>query len=127
MLPSFSPSPVPLPCSLSRTTSNATSTAMVFSSVEVPIVSTAMRAAMTTDEDASTPAVQFDDTCVVIPDPVVQSRMPRLVRKSYSLPLWRKRSNSNPPLDTVEIAGSPEDRSGVSFTVPLPRCVPYSL
>ncbi|EKM49223.1 uncharacterized protein PHACADRAFT_265740 [Phanerochaete carnosa HHB-10118-sp] len=89
-------------------------------SVEVPIVSSAMRANVL-DEDPSPLAVQFDDTCVVIPDPVVQSRMPRLIKKSYSLPLWRKRSNSNlPPTDTVEVAGSPEDRPGVSITVPLP-------
>lgn len=81
-------------------------------SVEIPTVSTAMRTAA-----SSAPAVQFDDTCVVIPDPVAQSRMPRLVKKSYSLPLWRRRQNSNPPpADAAEPADSP----GVSITVPLP-------
>ncbi|GJE92124.1 hypothetical protein PsYK624_082770 [Phanerochaete sordida] len=87
-------------------------------SVEIPIVSTAMRAAL---EDSSVLAVQFDDTCVVIPDPVVQSRMPRLIKKSYSLPLWRRRAASNPPpADALEVAPGPDDRPGVSITVPLP-------
>lgn len=70
--------------------------------------------------------VHFDDTCVLIPDPVVQSRMPRLVKKSYSLPLWRRRSNSNPPVDVVEaIAGpaSPTEEKGMIFTVSVPRSV----
>lgn len=66
--------------------------------------------------------VHFHDACVLIPDPVVQSRMPRLVKKSYSLPLWRKRSNSQSPLDDPQLAASPpSEHSGVSFTVSVPR------
>ena len=86
---------------------------------ELPIVSVAARLA----EDDSMHGVHFDDTCVLIPDPVAQSRIPRLIKKSYSLPLWRKRSNSNPSADAdVVLSTSPE--GGMSITVPLPRSVP---
>ncbi|KAI0735749.1 hypothetical protein C8Q76DRAFT_612087 [Earliella scabrosa] len=47
------------------------------------------------DDVPPTPKVRFDQECVLIPDPLPMSRMPRLVTKSYSLPLWkRKRSPS---------------------------------
>ena len=69
--------------------------------------------------------VHFDDTCVLIPDPV-QSRMPRLIKKSYSLPIWRKRSNSNPPADIVETTTAPAitaEERGKVITVSVPRSV----
>ena len=93
-------------------------------SLEIPILHTAARVF---DDDDDRPAmVQFDDTCVVIPDPVAQSRMPRLIKKSYSLPLWRKRSPSNPPPDAEgqpQLASSPEEKSPMSITVSVPRFV----
>ena len=47
-------------------------------------------------------AVRFEETCVLIPEATKPSRTPRLVTKSYSLPLWRRRgfsigSPSSPP------------------------------
>lgn len=92
-------------------------------SVELPTLSSMPSSAVLDDESA--PGVHFDDTCVLIPDPVVQSRMPRLIKKSYSLPLWRRRSNSNPPSAELEgqLSSSPEDKPGVSITVPVPRLV----
>ncbi|CCL98925.1 uncharacterized protein FIBRA_00932 [Fibroporia radiculosa] len=36
--------------------------------------------------------VRFDVECVLIPDPNPVSKMPRLVTKSYSVPLWRRRA-----------------------------------
>ncbi|THH31572.1 hypothetical protein EUX98_g2605 [Antrodiella citrinella] len=41
--------------------------------------------------------VRFDSECVLIPEPVAPSRMPRLLMKSYSLPLWRKKAPSLSP------------------------------
>ncbi|KAI0700458.1 hypothetical protein BC835DRAFT_1304118 [Cytidiella melzeri] len=68
--------------------------------------------------------VHFQDSCVLIPDPIAQSRMPRLVKKSYSLPLWKKRSSSRQPSSDAEldgaIAASPSKDAGVTITVPLP-------
>ncbi|KAI0344011.1 hypothetical protein BDW22DRAFT_1119202 [Trametopsis cervina] len=68
--------------------------------------------------------VHFDDSCVLIPDPVAQSRMPRLVKKSYSLPLWKKRAGSQLPAGDAEldpaIAASPPKDGGVTITVPVP-------
>lgn len=93
-------------------------------SLEVPTLSATAR----TPAVESAPVVQFDDTCVVIPDPVTQSRMPRLIKKSYSLPLWRKRSHSNPPPEPeAQLASSPEDRAGMSITVSVPRLVSITL
>ncbi|KAI0825281.1 hypothetical protein BC628DRAFT_1320272 [Trametes gibbosa] len=39
------------------------------------------------------PRVRFDHECILIPDPLPNSRLPRLVTKSYSLPLplWRRK------------------------------------
>ncbi|KAI8983316.1 hypothetical protein BD414DRAFT_490555 [Trametes punicea] len=49
------------------------------------------------DDTPVTPKVRFDHECVLIPDPVPTSRLPRLVTKSYSLPLW-KRKQREPPV-----------------------------
>ncbi|KAI0651242.1 hypothetical protein C8Q79DRAFT_1114248 [Trametes meyenii] len=43
------------------------------------------------DNAPATPKVRFDQECVLIPDPLPASRLPRLVTKSYSLPLWRRK------------------------------------
>ena len=99
-------------------------------SIEIPTLHTAARVFDDDDLESRPSMVQFDDTCVVIPDPVAQSRMPRLIKKSYSLPLWRKRSPSNPPPDAEghpQLASSPEDRSPMSITVSVPRFVPAIL
>ena len=78
------------------------------------------------DTSYSASHVHFDNTCVLIPDPVAQSRMPRLVKKSYSLPIWKKRAISNPPPGVVETApgpASPTEERGMVFTVSVPRSV----
>ncbi|KIP07344.1 hypothetical protein PHLGIDRAFT_127707 [Phlebiopsis gigantea 11061_1 CR5-6] len=91
-------------------------------SLEVPTIHTAPHVFHDDDDDLASrpPLVQFDDTCVVIPDPVAQSRMPRLIKKSYSLPLWRRTSPSNRPPDAVQTPSSPEDKSAMSITVSVP-------
>ncbi|GBE81487.1 hypothetical protein BKA93DRAFT_822660 [Sparassis latifolia] len=59
--------------------------------------------------------VRFDEECVLIPEPISPSRMPRLVRKSYSLPLWKRKSP-----DSV-LSSSPEmEDEHVVFTVSVP-------
>ncbi|KAK7688011.1 hypothetical protein QCA50_008381 [Cerrena zonata] len=71
-------------------------------------------------------AVRFDDECVLIPDPPPQSRMPRLVKRSYSLPIWRRRSSSKSALDAPDLSNpSPEVAAGsednhIHFTVAVP-------
>ncbi|EJF55941.1 hypothetical protein DICSQDRAFT_184092 [Dichomitus squalens LYAD-421 SS1] len=47
----------------------------------------------TVDSDSTllTPKVRFEHECVVIPDSAPVSRLPRLVTKSYSLPLWKRK------------------------------------
>ncbi|KAH9850621.1 hypothetical protein C2E23DRAFT_834708 [Lenzites betulinus] len=64
------------------------------------------------------PRVRFDHECVLIPDPLPNSRLPRLVTKSYSLPipLWkRKQRDPSVVSDTEE---DPEDH--VVFKVSVP-------
>ncbi|KAI9059549.1 hypothetical protein FKP32DRAFT_1679629 [Trametes sanguinea] len=70
----------------------------------VSIACTANSSSVTDSDDTPiTPKVRFDQDCVLIPDPAPSSRLPRLVTKSYSLPLW-KRKHRDPPVvsDTEE-------------------------
>ncbi|KAI0666201.1 hypothetical protein C8Q78DRAFT_984697 [Trametes maxima] len=53
-------------------------------------LSTASASSDSVDSPLS-PRVRFDHECVLIPDPLPASRLPRLVTKSYSLPLWKRK------------------------------------
>ncbi|KAI0757462.1 hypothetical protein C8Q80DRAFT_102176 [Daedaleopsis nitida] len=72
-------------------------------------LATALPASPDPDDAPPTPKVRFEQECVLIPDVIPISKLPRLVTKSYSLPLWkRKRSPSvvsesedEPPEDQV--------------------------
>ncbi|KAG2118217.1 uncharacterized protein F5147DRAFT_260836 [Suillus discolor] len=66
-------------------------------------------------------SVRFDDQCVLIPKHPHRHRLPRIVTKSYSLPLWKRRpSNSGGPSSSPETdAFVPED-SHVVLRVPIP-------
>ncbi|KAG6854192.1 hypothetical protein C0991_009505 [Blastosporella zonata] len=66
--------------------------------------------------------VRFDSECVLIPEPSKRSKPV----KTYSLPLWKKRSSDA----EAETAGSSSSRAPQSpgtthvvFKVPIPRCV----
>nr|VWP01823.1 Acid phosphatase [Ganoderma boninense] len=62
------------------------------------------------------PKVRFDHDCVVIPDPAPASRLPRLVTKSYALPLWKRKR------DPSQLSESDDDPSDdhVVFKVSVP-------
>lgn len=67
-------------------------------------------------------SVRFNDQCILIPKHPQRHRLPRMVTKSYSLPLWKRRpsssggsSSSSPETDTFV----PED-SHVVLRVPIP-------
>lgn len=81
------------------------------------------------DEHGS--AVRFETQCVVIPDPGHGSRRPRVVTKSYSLPLWKKRTSSAGPSTSArpEDASFEENQSHLELrvNVPLPTYVSWSL
>ncbi|KAG1879860.1 hypothetical protein F4604DRAFT_1752096 [Suillus subluteus] len=66
-------------------------------------------------------SVRFNDQCVLIPKHPPRHRLPRMVTKSYSLPLWKRRSsNSGGPSSSPETdAFVPED-SHVVLRVPIP-------
>ena len=57
-------------------------------------------------------SVRFDAQCVVIPEPQ-RSRRTRLVTKTYSLPLWKRRSSLSGPHPDPDLV----------LRVPLPRSV----
>ncbi|KAL7285870.1 hypothetical protein ACG7TL_000981 [Trametes sanguinea] len=87
----------------------------------ISIACTANSSSVTDSDDTPvTPKVRFDQDCVLIPDPVPSSRLPRLVTKSYSLPLW-KRKHRDPPV----VSDSEEDLNDdhVVFKVSVPRSV----
>ena len=65
------------------------------------------------------PKVRFDHDCVVIPDPTPTSRLPRLVTKSYSLPLWKRKRDPSQVSEPENEAA--EDH--VVFKVSVPRSV----
>jgi hypothetical protein len=59
--------------------------------------------------------VRFHDECILIPES--RLKRPRLLSKSYSLPLWKKK----PPSSTSD--SDPDESSNVVFKVPVPRSV----
>ncbi|EMD41476.1 hypothetical protein CERSUDRAFT_90043 [Gelatoporia subvermispora B] len=54
--------------------------------------------------------VRFEEQCVLIPDPAPSSRMPRLVTKSYSLPLWRRKGQEALSPTDPDTDAKPESR-----------------
>ncbi|KIJ14773.1 hypothetical protein PAXINDRAFT_12340 [Paxillus involutus ATCC 200175] len=71
------------------------------------------------DERAS--CVRFNTQCVVIPERAHRSRMPRVVTKSYSLPLWKRRASSSSFSGSTEPErGLPFEENHVVLRVPLP-------
>ena len=85
---------------------------------------------MSSPEQVSyTRMVRFDNECVLIPKTSpTRSKMPVVLTKSYSLPLWKKRSNHLSDEDVEDAAGSssqpqsPEDNR-VTIKVPIPTSV----
>lgn len=71
------------------------------------------------------PQVRFEDECVVIPDlppTPSSSRLPRLVKKSYSVPVWRRRpSQSNEAVSDSELIHQQDDGRRVVIKVPVYR------
>lgn len=73
------------------------------------------------DEHGQSLSVRFDNQCVLIPEPPHRHRLPKMVAKSYSLPLWKRRSSS------LSGSSSPETDvfvpEHVILRVPIPRQV----
>ncbi|KAF9219042.1 hypothetical protein BS17DRAFT_790063 [Gyrodon lividus] len=64
--------------------------------------------------------VRFDTQCVVIPEPAHRPRMPRVVTKSYSLPLWKRRTSSSGPSGSTEPEDPSSEENHIVLRVPLP-------
>ncbi|KAH9836649.1 uncharacterized protein C8Q71DRAFT_52815 [Rhodofomes roseus] len=64
--------------------------------------------------------VRFEADCILIPDPSPVSRMPRLVTKSYAVPLWRKRNQSQEPSAISDSETDVRDDEHVVFKVSVP-------
>ncbi|PCH33174.1 hypothetical protein WOLCODRAFT_159880 [Wolfiporia cocos MD-104 SS10] len=62
--------------------------------------------------------VRFDVECVLIPDPVPVSRRPKLVTRSYNVPLWRKRGQEPSTVSDSEL--DPREDEHVVFKVSVP-------
>ncbi|KIK98112.1 hypothetical protein PAXRUDRAFT_824243 [Paxillus rubicundulus Ve08.2h10] len=71
------------------------------------------------DERAS--CVRFHTQCVVIPERAHRPRIPRVVTKSYSLPLWKRRASSSGFSSSTELQRDlPFEENHVVLRVPLP-------
>lgn len=65
--------------------------------------------------------VRFDEQCVLIPDPVTPSRMPRFLRKSYTLPLWKRKAQE--PHYDVESEMFPKEDEQFASKASVPRFI----
>jgi hypothetical protein len=65
--------------------------------------------------------VRFDNACVLIPESALRSKRPKLVTKSYSLPLWKKRAAQGAATFDKEL--DVNDENHVVFKVPVPTYV----
>ena len=68
--------------------------------------------------------VRFDNECVLIPEQ--NRKRPRVVTRSYSLPLWKRRSQLSDSDSVEAVPPSPvtptaPDDTHIVFKVPLPR------
>ncbi|KAF8060813.1 hypothetical protein FPV67DRAFT_1673651 [Lyophyllum atratum] len=92
--------------------------------VVMPQQTAILLAASSTDVDGNSRVVRFDNECVLIPAP---SKRPK-ISKTYSLPLWKKRSSDCEPEATTSssrVSLSPEE-THVVFKVPIPRFISRS-
>lgn len=71
--------------------------------------------------------VRFDAECVLIPDSEPWSKRPRLLTKSYSLPLWRRKaqqlSDSEGGDDTTTAVPPSPEETHVVLKLPIPTYV----
>ncbi|KAF9466927.1 hypothetical protein BDZ94DRAFT_1233470 [Collybia nuda] len=102
---------------------SATMTSTVFLSEHSLRTSSIMIPGASTDVEGESRVVRFDDECVLIPD---RSKRPKMVSKSYSLPLWKKKQSHTSDSDT-EVASpslgpsSSVEDARVVLKVPIPR------
>jgi len=72
------------------------------------------------DGEQGSCSVRFDAQCVVIPELPPRSRRTRLVTKTYSVPLWKRRGSLSGPQPA---SPDPDEDDHVILKLPLPRCV----
>jgi len=75
-----------------------------------------------TSSDNDGRVVRFDNECVLIPEYTSQ-RGPRVVTRSYSLPLWKRRGAPASEPDAIHelSSSSPYEETHVVIRVPIPR------
>jgi len=78
--------------------------------------------------------VRFDNECVLIPKTsTARSKMPVVLTKSYSLPLWKRKSNHFSDSDVEDATGSPTaqpsspEDNRITIKVPIPTFVSLQL
>ncbi|KXN88571.1 hypothetical protein AN958_07090 [Leucoagaricus sp. SymC.cos] len=108
---------------------------MAASSTPFVIVEPLGASSSSTESETDGRMVRFDTECVLIPDPSSSSRRgPRVITKSYSLPLWKRRPAAGPsagasdsesiddPSTAPFLSSSPEE-THVVLRVPIPSFV----
>lgn len=70
------------------------------------------------DGEQGSCSVRFDAQCIVIPELPPRSRRTRLVTKTYSVPLWKRRGSLSGPQPA---SPDPDEDDHVILKLPLPR------
>jgi hypothetical protein len=66
--------------------------------------------------------VRFDNECVLIPESVLCSKRPKMITKSYSLPLWKKKGvQGAAAASDTELDVRVNEENHVILRVPVPR------
>lgn len=104
---------------------SATMTSTVFLPEITVRASSIMIPGASSDAEGSSRVVRFDNECVLIPD---RSKRPKMLSKSYSLPLWKKKQSHASDSDTEVVSPSlgataSSDDARVVLKVPIPRYV----
>jgi hypothetical protein len=91
--------------------SDISMTATAAATTETTMITPPLSPSLSSDERV----VRFDNECVLIPEP---AKKPKLVTKSYSLPLWRKKGPHASPVSDAEL--DVNEDAHLVFKVPVP-------
>lgn len=83
---------------------------------------TMMLPASGSESDGTSRMVRFDSECVLIPEPTKRPKG-KVLTKSYSLPLWKRKPSTSSDSETEGCSPLNTEDTHVVFKVPIPRCV----
>jgi hypothetical protein len=73
-----------------------TATTIATTTTESTMITPPLSPSLSSDERV----VRFDNECVLIPEP---AKKPKIITKSYTLPLWKKKGQNASPVPDAEL------------------------